>query len=524
MFSSTAYEAFYEIIGLHLHEASIKIITSQEVLIGILALTFGCAFFFTTWNYFKRYLPFIGGGGRSGITTIVKLVASFLLGVSILKVSTHTHVNNYNRISWHHNDYIEKKVSNIQEQYEVSFIFDMMTRSSEELARLASVIVDKLFEKGNSELHAPSAFYKAVMYAGSVSIDDPKLRSLIDFYSTECFDKVIPLIESGEAQDKISEFFRPNGVVDRELEKISIKTKNGVLLTCLDLKEKVRLGLFDFARRKGVRLRKYRGRFNIMNPRQERNDLISSGLNNYFLSKSESLLMNIKKGAEVPGGFSSFLLGWKRFWTMDGFFSFFGREDLEGASLTADRALQFNEYLKRAPHIKGMVKLFLIAIFPWLIFLIFVGKWKVLISWWAVYFSVLLWTPIWTLLYHLMTSIALSTEVMEHFGRINDGISLYSSQLITNRLYQFYAIYSWLQVIVGPLPTVILAWGMFTGFLKDSEEGHAPTEGVGTTISVVGATVTGGASGGVGAGLSAGAKTATRYGGYHPSHVKDKSR
>ncbi|PIQ62348.1 MAG: hypothetical protein COW00_01875, partial [Bdellovibrio sp. CG12_big_fil_rev_8_21_14_0_65_39_13] len=193
----------------------------------------------------------------------------------------------------------------------------------------------------------------------------------------------------------------------------------------------------------------------------------------------------------------------------------------EGASLTADRALQFNEYLKRAPHLKGMVKLFLIAMFPWLIFFIFAGKWHIIIAWWAVYASVLLWTPLWALLYHLMSSIALSTDVMASFGRLNDGVSLYSSQLITNKIYQFYAIYSWLQIIVGPLPTVFLAWGMFTGVLRDSEQESSP-EGISTVASVAGATVTGGASAGVTAGASAGIKTAASKTGYRPKGLPSK--
>ncbi|PIR35179.1 MAG: hypothetical protein COV37_10010, partial [Bdellovibrio sp. CG11_big_fil_rev_8_21_14_0_20_39_38] len=87
-------------------------------------------------------------------------------------------------------------------------------------------------------------------------------------------------------------------------------------------------------------------------------------MNNYFNEKAETYWLNIQKGAEVPsGGFAKFLLGWKRVTSWDGVLSLFGQEDLEGANLTAERALQFNEYLKRAPHLKGMVKLFLIAAF-----------------------------------------------------------------------------------------------------------------------------------------------------------------
>ncbi|PIP94757.1 MAG: hypothetical protein COV37_19965 [Bdellovibrio sp. CG11_big_fil_rev_8_21_14_0_20_39_38] len=524
MFSSTAYEAFYTIIGLHFHEASIQIITSQAVLAGILALTFGAAFFFAVWGYFKKYLPGSLGGGRgANLATFVKLIASFLLGVSLLKVGSFGEVKDYKRVSWHHNDYIETKIPNLQETYKVSFVFDLMTQSAEELAKFFSMVVDKLFERTNSELHAPSSFYKAIMYAGSVSIEEPALRSLIDLYSVQCFDKVIPQIENAKKMDKISEFFRPShGTVDQALKGIVITTSKGTKVTCYDLKEKVGLELHNHSRKIQGKLALYESNISLKINRNLLNEMTSSSLNNYFNEKAETYWFNIQKGAEIPsGGFAKFLLGWKRFWSWDGFLSFLGNEHLEGASLTADRALQFNEYLKRAPHLKGMVKLFLIAMFPWLIFFIFAGKWHIIIAWWAVYASVLLWTPLWALLYHLMSSIALSTDVMASFGRLNDGVSLYSSQLITNKIYQFYAIYSWLQIIVGPLPTVFLAWGMFTGVLRDSEQESSP-EGISTVASVAGATVTGGASAGVTAGASAGIKTAASKTGYRPKGLPSK--
>ena len=65
MFSSTAYEAFYTYIGIYLHEASIKIITSQEVLVGLLILILGITFLSSSWKYFSRYMPFVKKGGAS---------------------------------------------------------------------------------------------------------------------------------------------------------------------------------------------------------------------------------------------------------------------------------------------------------------------------------------------------------------------------------------------------------------------------------------------------------------------------
>ena len=83
---------------------------------------------------------------------------------------------------------------------------------------------------------------------------------------------------------------------------------------------------------------------------------------------------------------------------------------------------------------------------------------------------------------------------MQEFGRVSDGVSLYSASFITAKLYQFYAIYAWLQLIVGPLPTVILGYGLFSSFIKDSQGEQAPT--VVTAAKDVGmSAATGGVSG-----------------------------
>ncbi len=516
MFSSTAYEAFYTIIGLHFHQASIEIITSQAILAGILALIFGASFFFGVWGFFKKYVPgFLGGGGGASSSIFIKLIASFLLGVSLLKMGSFQDVRNFKRVPWHENDYITTKFDDIQRSYKVSFVYDLMTTTADEVAGFFSKVVDRLFEKTNSEIHAPSAFYKAILYSGSVSIKGPKLRSLVSLYASQCFDNVIPQIEQAKREDLISEFFRPHGVIDNSLRSINLQTEDGETITCLDLKNEVNRELTNYAYKIDGKLSPYKDMLKLRLITESTNLHVSNLLTNFFREQSESKWLGIQKGSEVPGKYASFLLAKNRLFSWDGLLNLFGGEKLESAGLTADRAIQFSEYLKRAPHLKGMVKLFLIAIFPWLIFFIFAGKWKILISWWAVYFSVALWTPLWIGLHHLMTSIALSTEVMIEFGKLSNGVSLYSAELINGRLYQFYAIYSWLQMIIGPLPTVLLTWGMFTGFLKDSQQESAPLEGVGTVASVAGATLTGGASAGVGAGVKAGATTAAKSVGYH---------
>lgn len=498
MFSSTAYEAYYTYIGMYLHQASIQIITSESVLIGLLLMILGISFLFGAWYYFSKYMPSAFRGSRTvGASFFIKIIACFVIGVSLLRVNTDLGVKDYNRKSWHTNSYISSRYLP-QEHYKVSFIFDLLIRSAEEIAAYTSSLVDKLFATTNSELKAPNAFYKAILYAGSQTIEDIPLRDKINVYTDSCFDHVLPIIGVSDKKDKLDELFSLNAVVDHELKQIPITLDDGSKINCLTLKNQVRSDLWAYAESKGAKFyRQYSGKYSIrreeISATDQKNLIASNALVNHYLSQSEDSL-GIQKGSEVRGTLSKVIQGWSRFWSWDGFLSIIGQKDQIGASLTAERAEKFSEYLQRAPHLKGLVKMFLIFIFPWLVFFVIAGRWKVIIAWFALYVSVLLWTPLWTLLYHIMTSIAVSRDLMVEWGQVSDGISLYSASFISAKLYQFYAIYSWLQIIIGPLPTLILAYGLFSSLLSDSQTEQTPQ--VVTDVKDVGiGAATGGASG-----------------------------
>ena len=506
MFASTAYEAYYTYIGLYFHEASIGIITSHAVFAGIIVLILGICFLLGSWRYLNRYMPSLFRGSQTvGAGFFIKILACFILGVSLLKVGSTSEVSTFFRKSWHAHPYLETKGTAIKSDYQVSFVFDLLTTTAEEVARFASFIVDELFGRTNSETVAPGAFYRAVMVAGSQTLEDEKLRVMVDVYTESCFDKVIPYLQ-GEIGDKVDGFFRYGSEVDGLLESIPLTDAKGAKTNCLTLKNEVRAELLSYARSKGAHF--YQDFKGVLGQRslamiKDANYVAASALVNHYLSKSQDALAT-QEGAKVGGTLSQVFLGVNRFFSWDGLLSIIGQGDKVGASLTAERAEKFSEYLQRAPHIKGLVKLFLIGIFPWLVFFVVAGRWKVLVAWFAIYTSVLLWTPIWAGLHHLMTSIALSTETMEHFGALNDGISLYSASFVTAKLYQFYAIYSWLQILAGPLPTLLLSYGMFNSLLTDSEIESTPEAASKAKSVAVGA-----AYGGMG-----GAANAATQGGY----------
>ena len=57
MYSTTAYEAYYTYIGLHLHEIIRKILVSEQIFQGMILLMFGVMLFHVLVKYFSKYMP-----------------------------------------------------------------------------------------------------------------------------------------------------------------------------------------------------------------------------------------------------------------------------------------------------------------------------------------------------------------------------------------------------------------------------------------------------------------------------------
>jgi hypothetical protein len=510
MFSSTAYEALYTYLGLHLHSISIELITSQQFFIAILFLIFGISFIILSFRFSSKYLPGVFVSKRPvPLSFFVKLIFGLFLGISLLKVGGNIDVKNHNRKSWHGNGYLNKHLPEIYENYKVSFIFKIIAKTGEEIAHFSNVLVDKIFQSSNSQIQAPDFFYKAIIMAGAATIDDPNFRSKIQLYTDACFGQVLPQIISNHQEDLKSQFFNDNYDVDDLLRKIPLK-REGRSMNCLTIKQEIVSELRGMAREKNKALFQkdaihisMEKKGNVINNGFDAisywynedahlNQWASSALSNYYLDKTKGPF-GIHKGSMIPNSFAVKLFQFIKtsFWTKALHIS--GNEKISGAAMAGERALKFSEMLKRAPQVQGIAKMILIFIFPWMIFLIVAGRWKVLIYWGAMYTSVLMWTPIWTFFYHIMTSLAASSDMMAQFGKLSDGISLYGSQLITSKLYSFYAVYSWVQILCGPLPTTMLGF-FLSPLLRDTEQDSAPEL---TTIVKNTATAAPGMGGGV---------------------------
>jgi hypothetical protein len=494
MFSNTAYEALYQFIGLELHSRFIELITSETFFKGLILIVFGVMFFLTLIKFISKHIPgSLVERHHLPLSRFTKIIAYLFLGLAILRVGTTTQVNDYQGKNWADNSYVQGRFQGVTSEYKVSAIFQLMSRTAEEITALLSRVIDGVFVQKNSQLKAPNYFYKAIMYAGVSSITDPNLRDQIQFYTDECFSKVIPAIERDAGQNAIDRLFRVHQDADRELNQINLDLGNGKKANCLEVKESVNRGLLDYAMKTpGGSLDLMSGKDigEIDDPSAYSNYAVSMYLVNYYLEQKEGTL-GVQKGAETPGTAGTIFHTLNRFFSWDGILGAIGLKETQGAAEVAKRSQEFSEHLARAPHVAGFIKMLLIALFPWLMFFVVAGRWKILIAWFWIYFSVLMWTPLWTLLYHVMLGIATSGEVLQAFGNLHDGISLYSAAIVNSRLYYMFSIYAWLQLLIASLTT-----GSVVMFLKpmlsESESEKIPeflesAESVGGVVSKVAA-------------------------------------
>ena len=458
MFSNIAYEALYTYLGLKFHEIFIEIITSEPFFKGLAILIFGVIFVVTVVKIFSRYVPGVMLSKSSlPLTKAIKVIFLLFFGLSLLRVDARMEVKDYSRKSWHSNPYILDQVGATKESYRVSFIFDLLSRTAEELAALLSRVVDQLMAKTHSQLDSPNFFYKSIIYSGIATIEDPELQESLSFFTQECIEKVLPQFaryrNNRSFFDKI--FSDDGDVVDDALKEIPITSISGT--NCLDVKNEVNQKLSEYAKAKIDPIKRSTVGQTMMESLRLSTDTwdqltISSQLVNHYLDERENHL-GIARGSKVPGTTSVIFQYLNRLKSWDGFLSLTGNKDKHGSAEASERSKRFSEHLMRAPHIAGIIKMFLIALFPWLFLFVIAGKWKVLVIWFTTYCSVLLWTPLWTWVYHIMVNIALSADLIEAFGKVGAGVSLYGAKLINSKIYYMFSVFSWVQILIGTVVT-----------------------------------------------------------------------
>ncbi|MGK5086521.1 hypothetical protein WDW86_03090 [Bdellovibrionota bacterium FG-2] len=431
---------------------------------------------------------------RAPVGSVVVLVFCLFVGISLLKVDASVNPANMTGGSWTQNPYITNHLPTAKDQYRVSLVFRLLSASAEEIARALALLVDATFSRTNPQATSANFFYKAMLGAASDSIDDPELKSSIDFYTEECLSKVLPQYNTATDGNFLDRYFSRESGADRKLAAIPLG--NGPLGNCLELKQGMNQALADYAHHhssvydravtEGSGIPRFWQGFG----QNYENWVTSNLLVNHYLEGREGT-MGVEKGAELPGTGGRIMQYLNRAFSMDGVLSLLGRRELKGAAVAAKRSQELSDHFARAPHVSGFLKMLLVGFFPILVFFLAAGHWKPVVWWWMTYLSICLWNPLWALLYHVVTTLALNLETLEAFGHLTDGVSLYAATLVSSRLYQAFAVYSWLQLMIGPLFTGSLIMGL-RPLLSDSAPDTLPegvSSGAGLAAKAVGGLV-----------------------------------
>ena len=476
MYTNTAYEALYLQMGLQFQEEVTHWITSQVIFRAALLIIFGFAFFTFLIQFASKYIPFFVHARRAPIGSVVFLVLSLFVGISLLKVGASVGPTGLAGGSWSQNPYVLNHTPAAKDQYQVSLIFRLLAGSAEEIARGLALLVDTTFSQTNPQATAPNFFYKAMLGAASDSIDDPGLKSSINYYTDECLSKVLPQFDAGVDGGFLDRYFSRTSGADQKLAQIPIT--DGPNANCLELKRGMNQALADYAHHHSSVYDRTVAQGNGMSKlwqgfgQNYDNWVTSNLLVNHYMEGHEGTL-GIEKGAELTGTGGRIMQYLNRTFSMDGILSLLGRRDLKGASVAASRSQELSDHFARAPHVAGFLKMLLIGFFPVLVFFLAAGKWRPLLWWWLTYASICLWNPLWALLYHVVTTLALNSETLTAFGRLGDGVSMYAAALVSSRLYQAFAVYSWLQLLIGPTLTGSLLMAL-RPLLADSSADRLP--------------------------------------------------
>jgi hypothetical protein len=489
MYANTAYEAFYQILGLQIQEQVTRWITSEVIFRAAILIIFAAAFFVFLVHFASRYIPFFLPARRAPLGRVVGLVFCLFLGISLLKVGGATGSKSFAGAAWAGNPYVQGKSPGAQDEYRVSLIFRVLSGAAEELARGLAVLIDSTFSRMNLQTREPNFFFKAMLGAAADTIDDPRLRSDVQLYTEECLSKVLPEFNPDASGGVLDRYFSRDADADRKLAQIPAGQagSGGAVPTCLELKRQVNTSLAEYARARSStyeRIRAVGAPIDwLKSPfgQNYENWVTSNLLVNHYLDGHEGAL-GVEKAAELPRTDGRVIQYINRLFSVEGVMSLFDRRDLKGAMVAASRSRELSDHLARAPHIAGFLKMLLVGFFPILVFFLAAGRWKPLVWWWMTYLSVCLWAPIWALLYHVVTALAVDVETLEAFGKLTDGVSLYAASLVSSRFYQAFAVYSWLQLLVGPTLTGTLLMCM-RPMLADSQPDTMP-EGVTTGVGL----------------------------------------
>lgn len=485
MFSSTGYEAYYTYLGAVMQSTMLDFITNQKALKGLLVFLFASMLLLAIINFFKNYLPsgFSTGGfnGGTALIGIVKVICAFMFVSGLLSFRVNPVIKNYDRQSWMDSRYFENK--KIVGDIKVSGVYFFITNTLEEVGRAIGLVIDNTLKTRGTEgnLKTPDFFYKAMMYAGSSTIESESLRNNLDIFTNECLPIVLSLPEYQDAGG-ISKIFRGESLARSHLRGRRVEFLN---LNCEELRGLVNHELLEEAKQLG--LPEYTG-IGMSFQKNIQTVAASKKILNHWINSQEDAVGTSRAAKFSSGGVYNgvnILQFIEKAQTTEGMMNMLTRlftgsgTSFQNINNATKASMKFSEMTKRAPHLLGLLKMLLSTVFPFLVFVIVLGKWKPLVWWSALYFSLCLWSPLWSMFYHIMTNMMISSSEFQRFSgdSLNGGVFLYASSVLQNKSYYFYEIYSWIQLMTGPGFTGMFAMGLKGALSNGAQESTLNTVG-----------------------------------------------
>lgn len=97
-------------------------------------------------------------------------------------------------------------------------------------------------------------------------------------------------------------------------------------------------------------------------------------------------------------------------------------------------------------------------------------------------------------MYHVMNHISGTADLLKSYGTLSDGISLYSADLIMDRIYYSYSVFTMAQTMVPVFTTGLVLYFLRPmlfetkeedrpEFIDDAKQGASTVAGVATTVA-----------------------------------------
>ena len=426
MTTATLTEAIYLAQGLKLHSKFLGFINGSSW--SALAVLFGAVFMLTTIRYFSRFFPGSPGLKQSGLFDYVKIMFAVIIGMSILKADYAVSVKNFSQQEWARNPRFVSVKGN--GNVRTSYLFYLLGGSASGIATSLEQVIDKIGGE-HSQTKRPNEMIRRVVNASLAQIEDEGLRSKSHLLFDECDN--IEGVELLRLDNRIA------AKTKDKLRSVSFNTNQGDSYDCLSLLGEVRAGVSAEAHDKNAALHNRVSYTQTPGPYGGSLKYDPGVIGNAMLL---NLLHTRQPKAELQpdsgGGMGAFFIDqFNRFFTWNA--------DVKSNEAARKKAKEYESAERLAPHFIGFVKMILIAIFPFLVFPMVMGHWRVMIFWTLAFFSVCMWSPIWTLMHHCFAEVS---QMTEYFGRAQYSALLQSE--VSSEMVSMYIVFVSLQLAVAP--------------------------------------------------------------------------